>query len=282
MQPSQFTPESRLDIPLKRWIPANRETLLVLLILVLAVVSRFYGLGARVVSHDEVNHVVPAYDLYNGHGYKYDPLSHGPLQFHLMALSYALFGDSDFTSRIPAAVFSVVTVALALLLFRPYLGRIGALASGVMFLISPFMLFYGRYARNEAYIVFWGMLTIYTMLRYLEKGERRILLLFTLINALHFTDKATSYIFAAEELIFLAVYFIGGLSRRQWPQERKRSTFLVALAAAIVLFASAAFFYLSQQPPDQPTTFAIAVLGVMGLGMLVYAAVEVGLGGSPL
>ncbi len=275
MQPSQFTPESKLDTPLKRWIPANRETLLVLLILVLAVVSRFYGLGARAVSHDEVNHVVPAYDLYNGHGYKYDPLSHGPLQFHLMALSYTLFGDSDFTSRIPAAVFSVVTVALALLLFRPYLGRIGALAAGVMFLISPFMLFYGRYARNEAYIVFWGMLTIYTMLRYLEKGERRILLLFTLINALHFTDKATSYIFAAEELIFLAVYFIGSLSRRQWPQERKRSTFLVALAAAIVLFASAAFFYLSQQPPDQPTTFAIAVLGVMGLGMLVYAAVEV-------
>ncbi len=37
---------SRLDTPLKRWIPANYETLLVVIILLLAVVSRFYDLGS--------------------------------------------------------------------------------------------------------------------------------------------------------------------------------------------------------------------------------------------
>jgi predicted membrane-bound mannosyltransferase len=87
---------STLDIPLKRWFPANLETLLVLVIMLAAIVSRFYNLGAMTITFDETNHVVPSYSLYTGNGYQYDPLSHGPLQFHMIAFSYALFGDTDF------------------------------------------------------------------------------------------------------------------------------------------------------------------------------------------
>ena len=170
---------STLDIPLNRWFPFNLETVLVILVLVAAIVSRFYDLGARTISHDEVNHVVPTFSLYSGRGYMYDPMSHGPLQFHMMALSYALFGDNDFTSRIPVAVFSVAVIAVALFLFRRYLGRAGAIAAGVLLLISPFMLYYGRYARNEAYIVLWGILLLYSVLRHLERGEAWTLFLFT-------------------------------------------------------------------------------------------------------
>jgi len=71
---------------------------IVILILVVAVSSRFIMLGERVMSHDEVNHVVPAYTFYQGGGYRYDPVTHGPLQFHLITLSYTLFGDSDFSA----------------------------------------------------------------------------------------------------------------------------------------------------------------------------------------
>jgi uncharacterized protein (TIGR03663 family) len=184
------------------------ENLLAALILLLAIVSRFYDLGARVMSHDEVNHVVPSYDFVQGRGYRYDPVTHGPLQFHLLGLSFAFFGDSDFTARIPVALFSIGAVAFGLLAYRRYLGRWGALAAGVMLLISPYLLYYGRYARNEAFIVFWAIANLYAILRYLERGERWALLLFVLINALHFTDKATSYIFAAEQLLFLGALLI--------------------------------------------------------------------------
>ena len=117
---TETTPDKRrswLDFPIGgiRW---NTETLLTILILVMAVVTRFYDLGARAASHDEINHFVPSYDFYAGRGYRYDPMSHGPLQFHLIALSFALFGDSDFTARIPAAVFSIATIAVALFAFR--------------------------------------------------------------------------------------------------------------------------------------------------------------------
>jgi len=265
--------ESKLDTPLKCWIPVRVETLVVLVILLLAVVSRFVDLGVRAISHDEVNHVIPAYSLYSGQGYSYDPLSHGPLQFHMMALSYALFGDNDFTSRIPAAVFSVAAVAVAMLLFRRYLGRVGALAAGLMMLISPYMLFYGRYERNEAFIVLWGLLTLYAILRYLEKGEKWVLILYTLVNALHFTDKATAYIFAAEELIFLAVYFVDRLSRREWPAARARNSFLGALSLGLILLGAAGALYFTEKPLGMLMKGLVGGVGVLAVAALVYAGV---------
>jgi uncharacterized protein (TIGR03663 family) len=140
------TPEksSILDTPLKRWFPLNLETLLVVLILAVALVSRFYDLGARAMSHDEINHVVMSFGLYSGTGYQYDPMMHGPLQFHMIALSYALFGDNDFTSRIPAAVLSIAAIIVALYAFGRYLGRTGALVAGLLIIISPLMLYYAR------------------------------------------------------------------------------------------------------------------------------------------
>ncbi len=272
---------SILDTPLKRWFPLNIETLLVVLLLVLAIVSRFYDLGARAMSHDEINHVVMSFGLYSGTGYQYDPMMHGPLQFHMIALSYALFGDNDFTSRIPAAVLSIAALMVALFAFRRYLGRTGALVAGVLIIISPLMLFYARYARNESYIVFWGILTIYAILRYLEKGETWALFLFTAVNALHFTDKATAYMFAAEEFLFLAAYFIDRVSRRTWVASRRRVFFLIGLLLTVVFMSAAAGFYLSHKPAsDAPAgqvrtmIIIVSVLAAGGAGSLVWSGVE--------
>jgi uncharacterized protein (TIGR03663 family) len=272
---------SILDIPLKQWFPLNLETLLVILLVVTAIVSRFYDLGARVITHDENNHYVPSYSLYSGNGYQYDPMSHGPLQFHMMALSFALFGDSDFTGRIPAALLNIATILVAIFAFRRYLGRTGALVAGAMIIISPLMLFYARYARNESYIVLWGILTLYAILRYLERGEAWALFLFTAVNALHFTDKATSYIFAAEEVIFLAAYFIDRSSRREWTLPRRRANFLLGLAMAIVLLAAAAGFYLTHKPTSdmsvaqtQLMIIVVSILGALGAGALVWSGLE--------
>jgi hypothetical protein len=47
-----------LDKPLFAFLPKlNIETVLVVLILLITVFSRFYNLDLRVMSHDEVNHV---------------------------------------------------------------------------------------------------------------------------------------------------------------------------------------------------------------------------------
>ena len=56
--PSTDEPQaSWLDRPIFAKLSLNIETLLWIIILVLAVFSRFYILGARVMSHDENSHV---------------------------------------------------------------------------------------------------------------------------------------------------------------------------------------------------------------------------------
>ena len=73
-----------LEKPMADYIKKiNLYHILVALIIILTIFSRLTDLGVRVMSHDEVNHVVPAFDLFSGRGYRHDPVTHGPFQFPL-------------------------------------------------------------------------------------------------------------------------------------------------------------------------------------------------------
>lgn len=248
VSPAEATPEaasqpSWLDRPLSQYFRLNIETVIFTLIVILAIVSRFYDLGARVMSHDENTHVYYSWRFYKGQGLAHDPLMHGPLQFHLIALSYFLFGDSDFTARLPHAVFSILTVAF-LWYYRRYLGRVGALLGAVMMLISPYMLYYGRYARNEALVGFFGVAMLWAILRYLETGRNRYMYWLTAVNVLHFTAKETSFIYTAQAMLFLGGIFILRLLRQPWRTPRYRQYFVLALIAVLLLIAIGFGYYL--------------------------------------
>jgi uncharacterized protein (TIGR03663 family) len=212
----------------------NIETILFIVILLAVVLSRFSMLEPRVMSHDETSHVYFSWFYYKGNGYAHDPVTHGPLQFHLVALSYFLFGDSDTSARIPAALFSVATVCF-MWYYRRYLGRAGALIAALMFTISPYMLYYGRYVRNEAFVALFGVISIWAILRYLETGQNRYLYWLTAVMVLHFATKETSFIYAAQALLFLGLYFVYRITQKQWQKPNQRTYFLLSLILALVL-----------------------------------------------
>ncbi|MCD6476069.1 MAG: glycosyltransferase family 39 protein [Anaerolineaceae bacterium] len=227
-----------LDKPVFSFLPnLNWEAFLAILIIILALFSRLYMVDVRVMSHDEVNHVVPAYDFYQGRGYSHDPITHGPLQFHLLAASYFIFGDSDFSARVPAALFSIAAIVFLLFAMRRYLGRIGALLAGFFTLISPYLLYYGRYTRNEGLIELFAVVTLYAVLRYLDRKDKTSMILLTIITALHFTTKETSYIYTAQLLIFLAILlFIRLVNSKFWKSDDSRRNFTVFSILTILLF----------------------------------------------
>jgi uncharacterized protein (TIGR03663 family) len=232
------TPPSWLDRPIISVLEkVNVETIVIVLILAVAIISRFYNLGARVMSHDEVNHVVPSYDLFKGLGYRYDPVTHGPLQFHLIALSFFVLGDSDFSARVPYALFNIAAIAVIMLTFKRYIGQKGAIIAGFLFLISPYLLFYGRYARNEGFSPMWVVLTLLATLRYLEKGDKGSLLLLTLVTAFHFIDKATAFIYTAQLMIFLAVIFLQEIVKVRWPNSSSRNWFISLMTLMLTFVA---------------------------------------------
>ncbi len=225
-----------LERPIHPSLPAiTNEIAIFAAIILLAIVTRFYNLGARVMSHDESLHTYFSWLLYRGQGYQHSPMMHGPWQFHLIALSYFLFGPSDFTARLPAALFSIMMIWM-MWYWRRFLGKPGGLIAAFLLVVSPMMLYYGRYVREDVYACFSGVLMLYSALRYLENGERKYLYLLTVALAIHFLDKETSFIYTAEMLIFLAFYFIAQVTRRPWKdKENYFRAFIYMLVFAVMV-----------------------------------------------
>ncbi|GAB1472469.1 hypothetical protein MASR2M66_33470 [Chloroflexota bacterium] len=243
-----------LDKPIHPSLPVlTNEIVLFAVILIAAIATRFYDLETRVMSHDESLHTYFSWLLYRGQGYQHSPMMHGPLQFHLIALSYFMFGVSDFTARIPAVIFGLMSIWMVWY-WRRYLGRAGALIAGALMVISPFMLYYTRYVRNDIFAVFSGMLMLYAILRYFECGKTKYLLMIAAALAIHFLAKETAFIYTAQALIFLAIYFIVKITRTPWGNAiTDYRAFIIFLSITILLAGLAGGLYLSHRQTDTLT-----------------------------
>jgi len=120
------------------------------ILLLLTVYTRFDHLGDKPHHHDESMHSDYSYTLFHDGKYVYDPMMHGPFQFHGNALMFYLFGVSNATSRYLAASFGILTVVLAMLL-APFLGRWGAFLATAMIVASPSFMYFDRFTREDAY-----------------------------------------------------------------------------------------------------------------------------------
>jgi predicted membrane-bound mannosyltransferase len=80
---------SRYDLSWDAWLTRayaiNWEVALYAAILVLALLTRFWDLGARVMSHDESLHTYFCWKLYAEGYFQHTPLLHWPLLFHMTA-----------------------------------------------------------------------------------------------------------------------------------------------------------------------------------------------------
>ncbi len=193
---------SFLDRPLVDLLQPDWEKVAYGLILLLAVVSRFWDLGARSISWDECTHALFSYYLYRGQGFTHDPMMHGPFLFHANAVAFFLFGDSDYTARMVPALFGVFLVMSPLLL-RRWLGRLGTLLASTLVLISPSILYYSRYLRNEVYIALWMVLLTAALFHFLEDRKPCWLYLGATVLMLSLATKENAYFFGFAGLVFL-------------------------------------------------------------------------------
>src|SRR4030065_2852773 len=122
-------PEGWLERLLGRGSSLRTGPMVYAALLLAAAATRFYDLETRAMSHDESLHTYYSWELFKGRGFQHTPLMHGPLQFHLVALSYFLFGDSDASARVPAALSGVLAVGM-LFFYRRWLGGAGGAVAG--------------------------------------------------------------------------------------------------------------------------------------------------------
>ena len=249
-----------LSRPILEAIPwLTWEVLFFAILLSTAALTRFLYLGDRAMSHDESLHTYYSWRYSEGFGYQHNPMMHGPFQFHILAATYYLLGASDFTSRIPAALFSLATIWMVWY-WQRFIGKWGALFAGVLLIFSPYMLFYGRYARNEAFVGLYAIVMLYAILRYLESGWHRYLYLIALSIIFHLITKETSYIYIGLLLVFLAGYLVVKVTEHSWENKIAYRGFVLSLATGLLLLGAAASIILvsTNQPAANPATLVPA------------------------
>ena len=256
---------SFFDKPLAELLRLDWEKVVYLAIFLLAVVSRFWDLGTRAMSHDESLHALYSYYLYNGTGYEHNPMMHGPFLFHANALIYFLFGDTDYTARIMPAISGVIMVMSPLLL-RRWLGRLGAVIASVMLLISPSILYYSRYIRNDIYIAVWTVLLIAALFHFIRSRKPAWFYLGAAALMLSLATKENAYIFGFIGLLFIVEIIL-------WERLRQRNhlwLYIGTLALGVALLITG--FILGRLPVEGAEA-AEAAAGTMKLLVAVITVI---------
>ncbi len=266
---------SLLDKPLLARLTLNWEMALYSLILIVALVSRFWDLGSRAQHHDESMHAFYSWNLAQGRGFSHNPLLHGPFLFHATALVYFLFGTSDYTSRVAPAIMGVALVLMPYFL-RKWLGRYGALATSAMFAISPGFLYFSRFIRHDIFAAFWEMLLFVAIIRYLEARGNLYLYLACAALALLFSTKEVAFITAFIFGTFLFGLMIWQLWQRKEQDPRGLASFdlvMVLGTLCLPLISALVIRFLGWNPLDYTAAgvrrSGPVVLVILGVSVLV-------------
>ena len=233
------TPEPKRDFlsqPVLAMMTIDWEKAIYIAFIVLAIVTRFFDLGSRVMSHDESLHTQFSYQFYDGQGFSHTPLMHGPWLFHATAASYWLFGDNDFASRVPIALLSVLLVIIPYF-FRQWIGREGALVTSFIFLISPYLTYYGRYIRHDIPVIMWALIIFIAMVFYFREKKDKYLWWWAAGMALMFATKEVSFIYTAIFGSFLIIRLLAFIVTSDWlrPTLPKLRTPMLVVALGLLM-----------------------------------------------
>lgn len=119
-------------------------------VLLLAALLRLLWLGQAIYHPDEAIHALESYNFLD---YHFDPVYHGPLLYHLEALTLHALGDNDFTARLVPALLGIGVVAMALFSAGRWMGRSAALWSAGLLALSPVMVAYSRRILHDSLVL---------------------------------------------------------------------------------------------------------------------------------
>ncbi len=187
-------------------------------IILLGAILRFWGLGDKPLHHDESLHAyfslklmqndlqnwLSCFNTTNPGCYHYDPLLHGPFQFHAIALVYQIsqwlgapdHGVNTTTVRIAAATLGTVIVGLPYFL-RDYLGRVGSLLACFLLAVSPSMVYFSRFAREDIYMACFTLLLVVAVGRYIHTRKTRWIVIAAAAFALSYATKEATFLTVA-------------------------------------------------------------------------------------
>ena len=171
-------------------------------------ILRVIDLGDRPFHHDESQVAYFSWVFFDKGDYHDQPILHGPLMYYLTALSYVLFGVSDFTARVAAAAMGTLIVVLPYLL-RNLIGRTAAISAAVLLAFGPTFLYYSRFVREDIFISAINFALLIAVFRFLDRPRPAGPAIIGALTACAFATKEATFItlFVAGTFLMAAIPF---------------------------------------------------------------------------
>ena len=158
----------------------------------------------------------------------------------LSGFIFFIFGDTDFTARILYA-FAGISLSVLPLLLRNYLGKYGAIVSSFLIAISPTMIYFSRFARNDILMAVVTLLLIVCVWRYLQGGQTRNMYWIAALLALAYTIKETSYLITGIIGLYLTLSIVvGSYISQNWSINTETDTYPKIISSTVMGFVKTA------------------------------------------
>jgi len=223
------------------------------LIVLVAVILRFYNLPLRPIHHDEASgHHTFSNDIFALGKYVYDPVYHGPFMYHVVALFYKMFGVSEISIRGPAALFGVLLLFFVWFL-RHWVGNMGMLLIAALIAVSPAQVYFSRFALHDSFFDFFTLAVVVSLLYYLKRPSKKGAALLGMSVGFLFTVKENAYFigallgfYAAMELLLFSssggiIQRIKGTVQLLWKNKQQLGIGILSFAVPFTLIYTTFF-----------------------------------------
>jgi uncharacterized protein (TIGR03663 family) len=196
---------------------------------------------------DQTNHAVGG--LYSA--------SHPPLFIWLTAVTYEIFGISNFTTRLWSAVFSCGIIVLVYLIGKRLLSQAAGLLAAVLIGTIPIFTFYSRQGQLDITFLFFLTGSVCLWLLFLEANKSKWLILSAISFGLSLASKSASGILTIPIIIAVSIFY------ERSHAHVKIKVWLAHLIHAIVglLIVLPWYIYMERQPhPELSNGFFVSQL----------------------
>jgi 4-amino-4-deoxy-L-arabinose transferase-like glycosyltransferase len=201
-------------IPVKQFLPKNRNVAFIICILLLGVGLRLYGLNSQSFWTDEIF-------TYNGASetlakIAFEPevnLSIQPFYYSIAHFFIGPYKNQEALLRGPSVILGSISILLIFLITKNLIGNKGGILSALILAISPFHIWYSQEARPYAMLICLALLSFWLFQKLLKDGTNfwwRVS--FVISTTLIFYCHTVGIVFIG----FLVVYILLVVPRTNW------------------------------------------------------------------